>query len=632
MQAWAEFCERFGLPMVSATTNQYDTETINKIDFQLRQLGQAARGIFPQGTTVEFKEANRTDAFQTFDKFTQRNNGEISKPIVGGTMLTDDGSSKSQSEVHERNIDDKIAVSDKRSITFLVNDNLIPLLQAQGYAFIKEGDRFAFNQSHNLDLDVFWNITQGVMAEYEVDEEWLSNTFSIPILGKKKSPMTLLPSASLPSGIHFPVYPKSCCKPMQVRAASSRFNALMKKYHRELFNALWEEKDTLSATAKITALESKELLKGLFKGWGDRRLEIGYDAPDHLAMQMMEFNIFEFSSSKTEARLASLSELLIDKEALQIRSFSDFKKEAEKITTDFNGAWLETEYNLSISVGQNSASFARFMEEKDTVTSLVRYETVGDTKVRSEHQLLNGKVFDLNDTEARDLWPPNGYGCRCEMVQHLGDTKTVISKGSTAKRLLGDKFKDSQFDVNRGDLKQVFTKEQFYSAGKALDKDLKNMTYNEVYGLEEYSTFKNRLKPLKLDTTITKDNVSELFKKDGKIGTTDFMGYEDHLKRKVILKKTTFNKYTQGKYAQRAENRHQIVPHLADILKNPDESWMHAHNTKNGTFQTRYIQFHKDQAIVVDTQIGEKTMEIVNWYPMKKDGDTRKGILIHKKA
>ncbi|WP_271782214.1 phage portal protein family protein [Aquimarina algiphila] len=636
MQAWAEFCERFGLPMVSATTNTYDTDTIDKIDYQLRQLGQAARGVFPQGTTVDFKEANRTDAFQTFDKFTERNNGEISKPIVGGTMLTDDGSSKSQSEVHERNIDDKIAVSDKRFITFLVNDKLIPLLQFQGYTFFKDGDRFAFNQSHNLDLDTFWTITNGVMQEYEVDEEWLSKTFSIPIVGKKKSPMIFKQPearhANIIQGINFPRYPKGCCDPIVVRASGSRFDTLMKKYHKELMSALWEGTDTLPATAKITALEGRELTKGLFKGWGERRLEIGYNAPDHLAMQKMEFNLFEFSSSKTEARLASLSELLIDKEALKIRSFSDFKKEAEKITKDFNGTWLETEYNLSISVGQNAANFQRFMEEKDTVTSLMRYETIGDTSVRSEHQLLNGKVFDINDSEARDLWAPNGYGCRCEMVQHLGDHKTVISKGSTAKKLLGDKFKDSPFDVNRGDLGQVFTKEQFYSDGKALDKDLKHMTYNEVYGLEDYSTFKNRLKPVKLDRSITKENVTELFKKDGKEGNKEFMGYQDHLKRKVILKKNTFTKYTQGKYTNKSENRHQMFPHLKDILKNPDETWMHSHNTKNGTFQTRYVKFYKDQAIVIDTQMGDNNMEISNWYPMNKEAETRKGILIHKKA
>ncbi|WP_136464932.1 phage portal protein family protein [Flagellimonas onchidii] len=639
MQSWAEFCERFGLPMVTATTNKYDTETVDKIDYMLSQLAQASRGVFPQGTSVEFKEANRTDAFQTFDKFTSRNNREISEAIVGGTMLTDDGSSRSQSEVHERNLDDKIAVSDKRSVVFLVNDLLIPLLRNQGYSFLRDGDRFQFNQSHNLELDKFWKITKGVMTDYEVDEEWLSKTFSIPIVGKKKSQVILPKSIENRTLIgeikrgNLPGYPVgACCDTHDVYATSSNFESLMQKYHKELLSQLWANGPTIPSAVKIITLESLEFIKGLFNGWGDRRVSIDYNAPDHLAMQMMEFNLFEFASSKTEARLASLSQLLIDREVLQIRSFADFEKEAQKITKEFNGTYLETEYNLSVSVGQNSANYLRFMSEKDTVTSFVRYQTVGDSKVRSEHQLLDGKVFNLSDTDARDLWPPNGYNCRCEMVQHLGDGNTVVSSGSTAKRLLGDRFPGSQFDVNRGDLKQVFTKKQFYSDIKGLNKKLNTMDFESTYKLESWTAFKQRLKAIKLDQTITGDNVRELFRADGKQGKQEFMGFTDYLKRKIILKKRVFDKHTQGKYLNKSEQRHRIFPHLKGILSNPDEMWLHTHSNTNKTFQARYLKFYKDRAIIIDTAIGANNMEVLTWYAMKtKEADIRKGLLIKKR-
>jgi SPP1 gp7 family putative phage head morphogenesis protein len=636
MQAWAEFCERFGLPMVSATTNKYDTETINKIDYMLSQLAQASRGVFPQGTSVEFKEANRTDAYQTFDKFCERNNREISEPIVGGTMLTDDGSSRSQSEVHERNLDDKIAVADKRSIVFLVNDCLIPLLVNQGYSFFKEGDRFDFLKSHNLELDKFWEITSGVMQEYEVDEDWLSNTFSIPIVGKKKS-QQLTPKAENHldiigqiDGINFPNYPTtSCCDKHAIYAASSKFEMLMNKYHNELLRAIWDKSPTLSAQVRIIAHETAELVRGLFQGWSDRRLSIGYNAPDHLAMQLMEFNLIEFASSKTEARLASMSQLLIDKDALKIRSFADFKREAEKISTAFNKTYLETEYNLAVSTAQGTAQQIRFLEEKDTVTNLVKYQTVGDSKVRSEHQALDGLVFDLNDNETLDIWTPNGYGCRCEFIQHLDDGNTVISTASIAKKLLGEKFIGSAFDVNRGNTGQVFTKKQFYSSTKGLNKKLGSMRFDKVYGLESWTVFKQRLNTIKLDQSITGRNVSELFKADGKQGKNDFMGFTDYLKRKIILKKSVFNTNIKGKYLNASEQRHRIFPHLSTIIKSPDEVWIHSHSETKGTFGVRYIKFYKDKVILVETMLGDNNMEIVKWHVMKsKEAEIRKGLLI----
>ncbi len=186
-QSWAEFCEKFGMPIVTATTNSYNDKDLDKIEYMLQQLGEASTGVFPTGTTVDLKEASRSDAFQTYSKFIEFNREEISVAIVGGTMITNDGSSRSQSEVHERNLDGKIATSQKRDLTFLVNDQLLPLLKAQGYTFIKDNDKFTFKLSHNLDLDKYWTIVNGVMQGHEVDQDWLSETFHIPITGKKKS-------------------------------------------------------------------------------------------------------------------------------------------------------------------------------------------------------------------------------------------------------------------------------------------------------------------------------------------------------------------------------------------------------------------------------------------------------------
>lgn len=617
-QSWAEFCEKFGLPLITATTTSTDPKVIDQVDYMLQQLGEASTGVFPHGTTIDFKEANRTDAFQVYNEFIKMNKTEISTAIVGGNMITENGSSRSQGEVHERNLDDKIAVADKRFIKFLVDDQLIPLLINQGYNFFKEGDVIEYDQSHDLELDKFWVIVAGMMEKgHEPDEEWLSKTFSVPLTGKKKSPFK--PIAFM-ENITIPNYPDACCD-SHITAVSGSFGKKLQEYQEKLTAEIWNEKDTLSTEAQLIANEGLELLKGLQEGWGKRRMETAWNAPDHLALSMMEYNLFEFAESKTEARLATLSNLLINKDKAQIRSFDEFKQEAAKLTDNFNSTWLETEYNLSVATGQTSAAFLRFLSEKDTVTSFVQYQTAGDSKVRPEHAALNGKIFSLDDKEAMNLWPPNSYNCRCEMVQYLGKTEGRVTTGSQGKKALGEKFTDSKFDINRGDLKQVFSKAQYYA--EANGKKIEQMTFDKAYSLPAYKDMKALDKAV-LDKTITPANVGELFKETAGKG---LMGFEDYLKRKMVLPKKNFSTHTKGKYVTPAENRHQLFALVKNVLLSPDEVWL-----KPKSKQTFYLRFFDEFILAVPVNPGSKHNEIGTWFKLKADEKViRSGVLVHKK-
>lgn len=193
-QSWAEFTERFGMPLITATTNQTTSADIRQLDDMLAELGESARAVLPEGTTINVTPFAGSDAFKVYDSQIDRINAEISKPITGGTMVTDDGSSRSQSEVHERNLDDKLSEADRRMIMFVVNGQLIPLLQRFKYPFNPETDRFQFNQSFELDLTQHWNIVNQMIAQgYEVDEKWLAQNFNVPIIGRRE-PVGVQPS------------------------------------------------------------------------------------------------------------------------------------------------------------------------------------------------------------------------------------------------------------------------------------------------------------------------------------------------------------------------------------------------------------------------------------------------------
>ena len=187
-QSWAEFTERFGMPLISATTNKTSKADLDRIDNMLASLGESARAVLPEGTSIKIDPFSGGDAYKVFDEQIERINAEMSKPITGGTMVTDDGSSRSQSEVHERNLDNKLAESDRRQIQFVVNNQLIPIMHYWGWPLNPETDKFQWDDTFELSLNQHWNVVNQILTRYTVDKEWIANTFKVPITGELHAP------------------------------------------------------------------------------------------------------------------------------------------------------------------------------------------------------------------------------------------------------------------------------------------------------------------------------------------------------------------------------------------------------------------------------------------------------------
>lgn len=646
LQAWAEFTDRFGNPFITATTHQQDDKHMDYIIDKLLELGDSAVGVFPKGTDLNIHEANRTDAYQTFDKKIERHDKTISKTIIGGTMITDNGSSRSQSEVHEKTLDHKISKAERRNISFVINNQVIPMLIRFGWKGFTEDDQFVFDTTESLGLKEHWNIAKHILDTHEVDDDyttWVSKTFNVPAFTKKSvalptppssgganngraksiSAMANISSSLVAQGIRIPNYQDGHSHPVN-HEVNAAFDDEMQSLTDELLRALYDEKDTLATEAKIIATESIRLLSGLFKGWSGRT-DIAYNEPDHLALAMMEYNVFEFCFTKNEARLAAVSELLINKEEYRIKSFADFKRSAYKITDRFNINYLRTEYNKTVAVGASSSNYLRMIAEKDAVPYW-QYQTVGDENVRREHADLDGLIFSLEDKAASRLIAPNGHNCRCENIQYPYDVDPKkITDGKEAIGMLGDEFAKSEFNVNYADTKQVFTKKQFYTDGNDIKKKANDITY-ETMGLPALKDLKG-FKKLSLDETITAKNVNELFRIDGQQSGNKFMGFEDYLKRKIILKKGVFDKQVKGVNTSEKERRHQLFPHINQVLQKPDEVWLHQY--KDNQFQSRYVKHFEGQTMVIDADLQDNNLEIKQWHLLHADEDKiRKGLLI----
>lgn len=145
---WARFAEMFGIPIRIVKAPQLDDETRYQIDDWLENLGSAGYARLPVGVEFDLKMDNRTDSFKVFNELICKVDEQNAKLITAQTMSFDNGSSRSQSEVHER-LFDQITRDDLADLQRDVNDSLLPFLINLGYAFAPT-DRFEFTDDTKL--------------------------------------------------------------------------------------------------------------------------------------------------------------------------------------------------------------------------------------------------------------------------------------------------------------------------------------------------------------------------------------------------------------------------------------------------------------------------------------------------
>ena len=127
---WAEYQQIFSMPLRVGKTDIRDTSRRDNMTSMLRDMGAAAWGVFDADDTVEFIQSSGSIGNPVFEALINNVNKEISKLFLGQTMTTEDGSSRSQAEVHENT---KLAIMEMyyRKVEDAVNLKLIPLLQRQ---------------------------------------------------------------------------------------------------------------------------------------------------------------------------------------------------------------------------------------------------------------------------------------------------------------------------------------------------------------------------------------------------------------------------------------------------------------------------------------------------------------------
>ena len=129
---------------------------------------------------------------------------------------------------------------------------------------------------------------------------------------------------------------------------------------------------------------------------------------------LLENNAFIFSGLKTYHSLNEVGLSLIGDDG-GIKPFEKFHEDVAKIDAKYNRNYLYAEYNHAVTSSQMAAKWHDFQQDGDRYN--LQYRTANDERVREEHQRLHNITLPVNDPFWEQFMPPNGWNCRCVVVQ-----------------------------------------------------------------------------------------------------------------------------------------------------------------------------------------------------------------------
>lgn len=170
-------------------------------------------------------------------------------------------------------------------------------------------------------------------------------------------------------------------------------------------------------------------------------------------------DLLHFSGFKTHAELQEVAHMLLTSEG-NIKPFEQFARDVTKIHTDYNVNYLNAEYNFAISSSQMAAKWVELEADGDRYN--LQYRTADDARVRETHLPLHNVTLPPSDPFWDKYYPPNGWGCRCTIVQvrkakyETSDPEKASADGLASTRQMSNGIdKGAIFRFNPGKLRKV---------------------------------------------------------------------------------------------------------------------------------------------------------------------------------
>lgn len=664
---WSQWIELFGMPQRIGKYNTYDPESRKLLEQALEQAGSASYVVIPREAEVETKEAG-SGSGASYNEFRQSCNEEMLITILGQTLTTVQGENGARSlgEVHKE-VEEGKNRSDMRFVQRVLNNHVLPLLEARGYPV--NGGKFVFPKAAEQ-LTVA-DIVQ-LSDIMPIPQSYLHEKYSIPVPENgepiaRRKPTTFEPvninegeGTAAVQNIDGSAVPTKSTQARQ-RAEASFFRRLrdffvaaptmMGANSKLPYPTTTLSNDTLDNRlikrvangdapyfdAELFRFIADDLLNAIHKVFKRpiKNADYVYDNFDPAFVTAMEQNLFHFSAAKTLAEVQKLNQLY-----RKAKSFEEFTAEAQKLCGKFNKVWQRTEYETANLTAEAATNYQRLIK-KVNLFPFWQYVTAGDEKVREEHRKLDGIILEVKDPRWDKIYPPNGWKCRCRVKPLLRNeaNESIIKESQQTV----DKFFESKewtnavashFDHNPGKRGHVFNANQMYvkkfpnKATKLMDK-----VTPDDWGLKH--SYRQLIRDSTKKASLYEGNAADWWDLHKKVvEKEEALPVEDFAKRTWYMDKKSFDGHTTDIKKKRAF-RTKYLDTIDEVMKDPDEVWLSKdpdmdQTQDNYLNQWLYIKYYEGVAIVCVCKLQNQQMNFKTWYELHDD-KIRKGLLIYRK-
>lgn len=180
---WSELCEIYGIPPRYVKTNTQDEQMLARAEQMLSDMGAAAAFVIDTNEEFQFAQGVSTNG-DVYANLIRLCNNEVSMLISGAIIGQDTENGNYSKEQSSIGMLDRLIESDRRMVEAYMNAVVIPAFTAIGW-LPQNSCRFRFAAVE--DPEHTWQLVKDILPYKDVDNDWLTEKFGIPVKDKQLS-------------------------------------------------------------------------------------------------------------------------------------------------------------------------------------------------------------------------------------------------------------------------------------------------------------------------------------------------------------------------------------------------------------------------------------------------------------
>jgi SPP1 gp7 family putative phage head morphogenesis protein len=340
--------------------------------------------------------------------------------------------------------------------------------------------------------------------------------------------------------------------------------------------------------------------------------------PDQYAKLSAEARIKAFSikqiatHEETERLYESLKEAL--KEG---RGYGEWKSGVKELLNDaeINSRQAKLIYRQNMLTAKSVGEWRKIQESVEDFPYLL-YDAVMDAHTRPAHAKMHGIIKRADDPFWRRYYPPNGFGCRCDVIQlsdrearrEIGAQNREFGTNHTLEEAINESasgFADKGFNYNAGVTEHGGINRLINSREPKGEIAPNQQTYKD-YGKPSVREIEGEPIGEKLEADQSADYYKEQMRRVAPKGYA-----QDPIGQKVIVGDDLINHWAQG---GNLGGRGQYLRQSVQTLEKPDEIWLTEYRTD-------------DDAVFLRRRYIKKFVSESGGKPMLSVADTKRGTL-----